>query len=547
MKYYARALVLTAALLLPGVVGAQERSEEVPFLDGLGDHHREITTASETVQRYFDQGLRLYYAFNHAEAVRAFRTAQTLDPTCAMCWWGEAMAFGPNINLPMDSVSGAAAFEAMQGAVERREYADAREQALIDALATRYVPVPEADRAELDQAYADAMEAVLQRFPGDSDITTLHAEAVMDLTPWDYWIDAETPRPAMRDALANLEQVISTDPDHPGACHFFIHAVEQFEPGRAVPCAERLAALMPGAGHLVHMPGHVYIRVGRYLDAVEANRHAVHADETYIRDIGPSAGMYTAGYYPHNYDFLAFAAMMIGRGDESVSSALQVTATVPPELFGTPGMAFLEHWLVRPLQMSVRFGQWDEILAAPAPDGALPHATAIWHYARGRAFVAKNDVPGARAELTRLSEIVSDPRLDGVSMEFNPSRDLLGIARQVLSGWVELEAGDAERAVLALEEAVRLEDALVYGEPPEWSVPTRQDLGAVLLLAGRPEDAARVFGEDLEHFPDNVWSLHGLYEALMAQGVMSDAEAVEAELGRVLEAAEVESLSGLAY
>lgn len=341
-----RALRLTVAAAFPlafascgGDVPDAERmgADPVPLYDDLGDHHREISSGEPQVQEYFDQGLRLYYAFNHAEAIRSFREAQRLDPECAICWWGEALSWGPNINLAMDSASAVAAYAAMQGALAVRSEASEREQALIDALAVRYAETPPADRAALDQAYADAMTALVARYRDDADIAALAAESLMDLRPWDYWTAEGEPQPGIADALSLLEEVLAREPDHPGACHFFIHAVEKVYPERAVPCAERLAALMPGAGHIVHMPGHIYIRVGRYLEAVEANEHAVHADETYIQDQNPALGMYTAGYYPHNYDFLAFAAMMIGRSGDAIAAAENVTGLLPEELFRGPG------------------------------------------------------------------------------------------------------------------------------------------------------------------------------------------------------------------
>jgi len=362
MKRFQNALAVTTILawqILPAGVFAQ--SAVVPLYDDLGDYHLGITTSVPLAQRYFDQGIRLYYAFNHAEAVRAFQEAQRLDPDCAMCWWGEALAYGPNINLPMDTPSAESAYAAIRQALARRSGESPLEQALLDALAVRYTADTPEDRAHLDQAYADAMANVVSMYPGNHDSAVLYAEALMDLNPWDYWTTQGTPRPGMDTALGHLEDVITANADHPGACHFYIHAVEEVYPERAVPCAERLAELMPGAGHLVHMPGHIYIRVGRYLDAVATNQHAVHADEAYIQDQNPAIGMYTAGYYPHNYDFMAFAAMMIGQGELAIESARKVTSLLPPELFGSPGMDFLQHWSVRPLQMQIRFSRWQEM------------------------------------------------------------------------------------------------------------------------------------------------------------------------------------------
>ncbi|HKJ03889.1 MAG TPA: hypothetical protein VJ997_15590, partial [Longimicrobiales bacterium] len=430
------AATLTAATTLGVLTAGCAREEQpaqtvagqVPVYTDLGDHHYAITTDVPAAQTYFDQGLRLYYAFNHAEAVRSFRAGQALDPNCAMCWWGEALAWGPNINLPMDAESGLAAYAAIQHTLTLRDHASDVERELIDALSVRYGEAPVEDRSALDQAYADAMAGVATRHPEDPEVVVLYGESLMDLRPWDYWTADGRPKPGIEDALAGFERVIARDPKHPGACHFFIHAVEKVYPRRAVACAERLADLMPGAGHLVHMPGHIYVRVGRYEEAVEANMHAVHADETYIRDQMPGMGMYTAGYYPHNYDFLAFAASMIGRGAVAVEASDKVAALIPEEMFGAPGMDFLSHWSTRPYQVRVRFARWDELLATPPPPASRPHARAMWHYARGRALAATGDVPGARAHLDTLRTVAAGPALAGVRMEYNLSTDLLGIA-----------------------------------------------------------------------------------------------------------------------
>ncbi len=539
-RAFALLLVALAWMGAAWGIAGQNPTDAVPVYGDLGDYHYGITTSEPQAQVYFDQGLRLYYAFNHAEAIRSFRAAQRLDARCAMCWWAEALAWGPNINLPMDAESGRSAYAAIQGALERRQYASEREQALIDALAVRYVAEPPDERSALDRAYADAMQRVAQRYPDDLDVGVLYAESVMDLQPWDYWTEDGQPQPGMEDALARLERALERNSRHPGACHFYIHAVEKLYPERAVPCAERLAALMPGAGHLVHMPGHIYIRVGRYLEAVQANEHAVHADETYIRDQRPGLGMYTAGYYPHNYDFMAFAAMMIGRSSDAIGAAEKVTTLLPPEVFGAPGMDFLQHWSVRPLLVRVRFARWDEILATPAPPEGRPHARGLWHYARGRALVARGDLEGARREASALRDILESGSLDRVRLEFNPALDVARIAERVLSGWIEAGAGRYDAAVSALREAVSREDALLYGEPPEWTVPTRHDLAPVLLMAGRAREAEQVFRDDLARFPDNGWSLHGLAASLRAQGRTEEAGRVERDFGRVWRTADTQ-------
>lgn len=519
---------------------ASGQSNDVPLYDDLGDYHYAISSSNPLVKQYFDQGVRLYYAFNHQEAIRAFKAAQSLDASCAICWWGEALAWGPNINLPMDTPSGEAAYAAVQEAVALSSVASSKERGLINALATRYAAdVPE-DRAHLDQAYADAMAELVEQYPNDIDIAVLYAEALMDLRPWDYWNAEGETQPGIDTALGHLLGALEVNENHPGACHFYIHAVEELYPERAVPCAERLANLMPGAGHLVHMPGHIYIRVGRYLDAVEANEHAVHADETYIQDQHPGMGMYTAGYYPHNYDFMAFAAMMIGRSATAVESAEKVTSLLPTELFGTPGMDFLQHMSVRPLQMRVRFAQWSEILEHPAPADNYPHAKAMWHYATGRALLGSGDSDRANIHLDALRAIKRNPAIADLSMEFNASSDLLSIAENVLSGWIAVAAQDYDAAISALEAAVSIENELFYGEPPEWSVPVRQELGAVLLRAGRAAEAEQVFQDDLAKFPENGWSLYGLAEAQEALGKNSEATRTRAELESVWATSDVD-------
>ena len=517
---------LGAALALSAASAAQAQAGRpaVPLYDNLGAHHYAISTGVPQAQRYFDQGLRLYYAFNHQEAIRAFEEAVRLDPDCAMCYWGIALAYGPNINAPMDASAGAAAHAAIQKALERK--ASPKEQALIRALATRYAAPPPAERSALDAAYARAMREVVREYPEDQEVATLFAESLMDLSPWQYWSQDGQPRPDTPEMLAQLERVIAANPNHPGACHFFIHAVEATQPERAVPCAERLAGLMPGAGHLVHMPGHIYIRVGRYEDAIRANEHAVHADETFIRDQNPAFGVYLAGYYPHNYDFLAFAASMIGRSGQALAATRKMAELVPQPMLREPGMTFLQQHQTRQLQMLVRFGRWDEILKAPAPPQDLPHARALWHYAHGRALAARGDLPGAEADLAPLRATAQDPRMDALHLEFNTSGAILKIAAEVLAGQIAARKADFPRAIGHLREAAQLEDRLVYGEPPEWTVPVREELGLVLLAAERSEEAEQAFREDLKRFPENGWSLHGLALALQAQDRTAEADAV---------------------
>jgi tetratricopeptide (TPR) repeat protein len=504
------ALTFTVCIMAPIQTQAREGSGLVPLYNDLGDHHYGITTTDPLAQRYFDQGLRLYYAFNHQEAIRAFEEAARRDPGCAMCFWGIAIAHGPNINAPMDDEAVEPAWRASRQALALADEVTEAERALILALGERYMPEPPADRAPLDAAYASALDAAAKRFPADAEIATLAAEALMDLSPWDYWTRDGEPRAHTPRILALLEDAMARSPDHPGANHFYIHAVEAVAPERAVPAAERLARLMPGAGHMVHMPAHIYIRVGRYEDAIEANRHAIHADETYIRDHHPAAGIYTLGYYPHNYDFLAFAASMIGRADLALESAEKLAAIAPEALLREPGMTFMQHHRSRHLQLKVRFGRWDALLEEKAPAEDLLHERALWHYARGRALAATGRPEEAEAELARLRALAENPDLAPQQLEFNTAGAVLAIAVHVLDGHIAAARADLPRAIEHLRAAARLEDQLTYGEPPDWTVPVREELGPLLLEAGMREEAERAFREDLARFPRNVWSVRGM-------------------------------------
>jgi tetratricopeptide (TPR) repeat protein len=511
--------MLVASLALAAALAGSPR-DSVPLYDNLGDFHRKVT-ATSIAQRYFDQGLRLSYAFNHAEAIRAFEEGARRDPRCAMCWFGVALSYGPNVNAPMDTGAVAPAWAALQKAQRAAARHGTRaERALISALAKRYAAAPPADRARLDSAYATAMLAVARRYPADDDAQSLAAEAMMILRPWNYWHRDGSPYPGTGDLVGRLDRVMARNPNHPGACHLYIHAVEAVTPEKAVPCAERLAALMPGAGHLVHMPAHIYIRVGRYADAIEANEHAVHADESYISQERPPQGIYTGAYYPHNYHFMAFAAQLAGRSAKAIEAARIVSERIPLEVakqvpFAQPIVVFHQ------LELQT-FGRWEELLALPLPRSDLRFAVALAHFTRGMAFAATGRTAEAEAALDTITAVVRE-------LPEDDTRISTRIGALVLSAELAGRAGRTDEALTSLEEARELEDGMLYQEPPFWHQPVRNFLGALLLKAGRPAEAEQRYREDLKRFPNNAWSLAGLAESLKAQG--KTAEAAETAAG----------------
>lgn len=523
----------------PTAAPTAEPAAAVPLYDNLGDYSRVITTESPQAQAYFTQGLILTYGFNHAEAISAFEEAARLDPSCAMCYWGKAYALGPNINAPMAPEAVAPAFAALQQAQKLASGASPVEQALIEALAARYVVDPAADRATLDLAFAEAMGKVVAQFPADDDVGAIHAEALMNLTPWNYWTKEGEPTEHTAAILAALEGVLARSPDHPGANHYYIHAVEASQdPGRAIPSAERLATLVPGAGHLVHMPAHTYWRVGRYQDAVEANEHAIHADESYLPD-RPAPGFYALGYYPHNIHFLFAAAAMSGQSELAIEAARKLVAEVPEAAYAE--VPPLEDFLPMPIMALARFGRWDEVLAEPKPAEQYQYTTGIWHYARGLALVRQGDLAEAAAELEQLEALAAQQGLkDLVLYSFSPAATNLTLAAHTLRGELAGARGDVEAQIAELEQAVAIQDGFAYIEPPVWYYPVRQSLGAALLAAGRHAEAEAVFKEDLRQYPANGWSLFGLAASLKAQGKTAKAAEARAAFEEAWHHADVE-------
>ncbi len=513
---------------------AEKPEPPVPLMKDLGRLHHPITTSSKQAQQYFDQGLRLAYAFNHEEAHKSFQEAARLDPNCAMCYWGMALVLGPNINMPMDAASEAPAHEAAQKAVSLAGKATPAEQVYIRSLAARYAG-PGGNRAALDKAYADAMREVARQFPGDVDAQALFAEAMMDLRPWDYWTKTGEPHPGTTEILATLEAAIKKDKNHPGACHFYIHAVEAVKPELALPCAERLAKLMPGAGHLVHMPAHIYMRLGRYDDAVTSNAAAAEIDHHYIEGRKP-AGVYPLMYYPHNVHFLWAAASMGGRSGEALKAARDLVAIVPDDAIRqAPPLELFKPTLLYGL---VRFGRWDEILAQPEPPKEFAYTRGIWHYARGLASIAKGELDGADKALGQV-RMLSVELPESSTVGLNSASRLLQIAGYVLGGELDAHRGRIDEAVAQFQKAIEIEDNLVYDEPPAWHAPVRHSLGAVLLSAGRAKEAEAVYREDLKRHPGNGWALFGLSQALHAQGLDKDRAVAEKEFKKAWKKADV--------
>lgn len=546
-------LLMAVVIFLTGCSDAktQEREGETlfsgqiaPLLDGMGNHHFEISSEDTLVRRFFDQGIMLTYGFNHAEAERTFRQVTQLEPDNPMAWWGVALVQGPNINMPMMPDAAPVAWEALQKALEFKDNGSQREQEYIDALSKRYAENPPEDRSALDEAYAKAMGELVRKYPDDLDARTLYAEALMDLHPWDYWTKEGEPRSWTPEILEALEYVIDRNPDHPGANHLYIHATEASkEPDKALNSSNRLRYAVPGAGHLVHMPSHTYIRVGLYHEGTLANQRAVESDNEYVTQCRQQ-GIYPLGYVPHNHHFLWATATLEGREALSMEAAYNTAKHVNLEMMREPGFGTLQHFLVIPLYSSVRFGRWNEILNYPEPDQDLIYPRGVWHYARGLAFTAKEEIETAKAELNKLKAITADEALEEVTIwDINTTKELMEIASRVLEAEIAAKSGEYDEAVSLLQEAIAIEGELAYNEPPDWFFPVRQNLGAILLEAGRPAEAESIYREDLDEFPKNGWSLFGLHQSLAAQGKAAEAQKVKAQFDEAWKHADIELIA----
>lgn len=528
-------LALCLALMAVSATSFAQETNPVPVLrDDLAVYHRPIKTTSKEAQRWFDQGLVLYYGFNHDAAIACFKKVAELDPKCAMAWWGQAISAGPNINNPhMDDAAAKNAYDAAQQAKALSGNASPVEQKLIDAIATRYTwPVPE-DRKALDVAYSDAMRTVWKKFPKDKDVGALFADASMNLRPWDLWSPEGQPRPEEPEIQATIETVLRMDPKHIMACHEYIHTMEASPtPEKALPAANVLRTRVPGAGHLVHMPAHIDMRLGHYNDAILANQKGVEVDKSWASQ----GGFYTF-YRVHNYHFLAWASMFEGRQKLAVDAIKELEVEIPLEIVRAfPD--FIDAYMGSPVEVYVRFGMWNDILALPKPPADLQAWTAFWHYGRTVAYASLDSLDAAAKEFDTFKTAcasVPDTRLLGN----NPALTVLDVGLVMAEGELEYARGNYDHAFELLRDAVKKDLALHYDEPWGWMMPASHALGALLLDRGRSQEAEEVYRSDLKRYPLNGWSLNGLAESLRAQGKEKEASAVDAQFRKAWARADV--------
>ncbi|MFO0956045.1 MAG: hypothetical protein U0800_01115 [Isosphaeraceae bacterium] len=522
-----------------GDVG-ESASPTIAWFGGLGGHGRKVGAGSADAQRAFDQGLAFLFAFNHEEARRSFELAARLDPTCAMAWWGAAMSYGPHINNPaMTEADARSAAEAIARAraslVPSKSDAD---RALIEAAVLRYPPEGgAADRGPCDAAYAAAMKRAWEANPGDADVGALLAEALMDLRPWDLWTARREPQPGTPEILGLLDRVMEIDANHPLALHLAIHAHEGSpEPWRAAPAADRLRFLQPGLAHMVHMPSHIDVRLGRWASAADANDRAIRADAAYRARRPPEPGFYRL-YMLHNHHMLTYAAMMRGQSDRARKASEGMMAALPIG-WARDHAAIADGIFALPMEVAMRFGRWDEILAAPEPEAAFPLSRALRLAFRGVALAARGKPGSARREQAAFLEakkrVPPESRFGN-----NASADILAVAEHLLEGEIAYREGDDTHAFASLRKAVEAEDALRYDEPADWIQPVRHALGAALSQSGRWAEAEAVYREDLERCPENGWSLFGLAECLKARGLAAEEKAVRERFERAWADADV--------
>jgi tetratricopeptide (TPR) repeat protein len=518
--------------------------QQAPLFTNIGTHNFSITTDSDLAQKYFNQGVIFAYGFNHEEAFRSFKEVARLDTNCAMAYWGMAYVLGPNINLPMDAGVVHTAYEAVQKAVSLLDDETQKEKDFVMALSKRYMKEPPKDRTPLDSAYFLAMRELHQKYPEDPDAAAMFAESIMDLHPWDYWLKDGTPQPWTPEILSTLEGVIEKETNHHGANHLYIHAVEASKnPERGLASADRLRFLAPGAGHLVHMPSHIYIRVGKYHEGSLANMRAVKSDEEYINQCNQQ-GFYPLSYYPHNYHFLWATATLEGDSKTAIDAAIKTSQKPPDSLLDVCGYQTLQHFAVIPLYAYVTFGKWDEIMQYQEPQDKRPYLKAVWHYARAMALIAKNNTIDAEKEITELKTLRYNKSVEELSIwGINSAGNLIKIAYEVAKGELDAKRKNYSDAIASLTKAVELEDQLRYDEPPTWFYPCRQNLGAVLIEAGKYADAEKVYLENLMEMPNNGWALFGLYQAILKQNKLDEAAEVEKRFNEAWKYADVTLMS----
>jgi tetratricopeptide (TPR) repeat protein len=529
MKTY---LAIALSLLLSTTILAQQSDMQmkmptekpVTLMSGLGSLHHPTSTKNPEAQSFFDQGFRMIYGFNHEEAVRSFKRAAELDPQMAMAWWGVAIALGPNINQDVDPDREKAAYDAVQKALSLSLDVPANEQAYIKALVTRYSNDPKSDLKRLAIDYKNAMGELMKKYPDDLDVATLYAESMMDLHPWQLWSAEGKPAEGTEEIVAVLESVLKRNPNHPGAIHYYIHAIEASpHPERALAYAPRLPQLMPMAGHLVHMPAHIYERVGDYQAAARSNREAAAADEAYFKATGMQ-GFYSMDY-AHNLDFLAVAHSMQGRYRDAIDASNKLVDFTRPMVRTMP---MVEPILAKSILMWERFRRWDEIMKQPQPDASQPSTLALWHWARAMAFAAHGDAGNAESEHKAFLIIAKSVPADSMS-SLNPTSKILAIADDVLRARIAEAKHDGKTALEFFDKGVRDEDSLAYDEPPQWFHPVREMLGGFLLRRGNYAEAEKVFRADLERDRHSGRSLFGLMESLKRQKRTSDAAVIQKE------------------
>jgi tetratricopeptide (TPR) repeat protein len=530
----------------PSFDPAKVKEDDGPLFKGLGNLHFAVSTKNKKAQQYFNQGLTLVYAFNHGEAGRSFSTALKLDPTLAMGYWGLAMVLGPNYNAPLNPSKLEDINAAMDKAIQYASNASAKEQALIHALAKRFPREEVKDVSPYTAAYATAMKEVYEKFPDDADVLALYADALMNEHPWNFWLKDGTAQPWTAQVIGVLEKALAKFPNHPGINHSYIHAIEGApHPEKGLVSAKRLEKMLPAAGHLVHMPSHIYIRTGDYHQGVLVNEWSTEADSTYVAQCKVE-GVYPLMYYPHNIHFLAACAFFEGNSRKAIDAAWMVSRKADKRYILEN--ATVQHYYMIPFYVMVQMAKWDDILRQPAPGESLKYPVAVWHYARGMAFGAKGKLLEAEQELTSLKKIAGEESLKSLLIwETNSAAELVNIAVNVLTAEIAMHQSKYEKAIEHFKKAIAIEDALMYQEPPDWFFSVRQSLGHVLLLAKKFEEAEKVYKEDLKMYRENGWSLMGLYQSLMGQAKENEAKEVKKRFDKAWAHADISINSSRKY